>query len=120
MGLWSLLAEIAKALVPHAAPHVARGVVTLAKDRIGPLAASRRVEEARVEEAKAELGRQLSDLQERLAAAEDRAATAEARALAAEAEFAAQLQQLRRWILALLAWNVVVTILVILLFFIRR
>ena len=115
MGLWGLLADIAKALAPHAAPHVAKGIMDAAKDRIGPSNATKLAEET-----SAELGRQISALQDRLSAAEDRAAAAEARTLATEAELAAQQEQFRKWIIMLLSWNAVVTILLIVLFFLRK
>jgi len=115
MGFWGLLADIARVLAPHAAPHVAKGIVNVAKDRIGPSNASKRAEET-----SAELGRQISTLQERLSAAEDRAAAAEARTIAGEAELAAQQEQFRKWLIVLLSWNVVMTIVVIVLFFLRK
>lgn len=68
----------------------------------------------------AELGRQVSALQERLSAAEDRAAAAEARTLTAEAELAAQQERFRKWLIALLGWNALLTILLIVLFFLRK
>ena len=115
MGFWGLLADIAKALAPHAAPHVAKGIVDAAKERIGPLNAGKRAEET-----SAELGRQVSALQDRLSAAEDRAAAAEARTLAAESELSTQQEQFRKWLIVLLSWNAVVTILLIVLFFLRK
>ena len=115
MGLWGLLADIAKALAPHAAPHVAKGIVAAAKDRIGPSSAIKRAEET-----KDELDRQISALQQRLSSAEDRLATAENRALAAETQLAVQWQQFRKWLFVLLGWNILFTILLIVLFFFRR
>ncbi|PYP85813.1 MAG: hypothetical protein DMG65_19945 [Candidatus Angelobacter sp. Gp1-AA117] len=115
MGFWGLLADIAKALAPHAAPHVAKGVVSIAKDRMGNSGGSRRAEETATE-----LGRQVVALQDRLSAVEDRAAAAEARTLAAEAELAAQHEQFKKWLIVLLGWNALLTILLIALFFFRK
>ena len=115
MGFWGLLADIARVLAPHAAPHVAKGIVNVAKDRIGPSSASKRAEETA-----GELGRQISALQDRLSAAEDRAAAAESRTLAAEAELVAQQEQFRKWLIVLLSWNALLTILLIVLFFVRK
>lgn len=103
MGLWGLLFEVVKAVVPHTAPHVARAVVNAAKER----------REARTlpgtQPSNESLAGAISYLEQRLSAAEERAAAAEQRLSLAEARMADKWASARKWGIALLAWNAVVT-----------
>ena len=107
MGLWGVLLEIAKAVVPHAAPHVARAVVDAAKDR---RAASETVRTQEGQPTNADLAAALNYLEQRLSAAEERAATAEQKLSLAQARMADQWAAARKWAIALLAWNGAVTV----------
>jgi hypothetical protein len=107
MGLWGVLLEIAKAVVPHAAPHVARAVVDAAKDRRAASELARTPES--LQPTNADLAAALNYLEQRLSAAEDRAATAEQKLALAEARMADQWAMARKWAIALLAWNGAVT-----------
>src|SRR5262245_58459737 len=107
MGLWGVLLEIAKAVAPHAAPHVARAVVDAAKDRRAASEAQRTPDG--LQPTAADLAAALTYLDQRLSAAEERAATAEQKLSLAEARMADQWATARKWASALLAWNGVVT-----------
>jgi hypothetical protein len=115
MGFWSLLADIARVVVPHAAPHVAKGIVDAAKERMGTNAANRNATAV-----SDEVSQTLAAIQDKLSAIEEKLSAAEARALAAEAENARQQERLKIWLLVLLGWNLVLTIVVIYLSFFRR
>lgn len=115
MGLWGVLFEIVKAVAPHAAPHVTKAVVNAAKDR--------RASKAEPEIAalsNEELASLLAALERRVTVAETREAAAEQDMESIQAEF------MRRWktasilVIGLLAWNVVLTVLVVYLAFARR
>jgi hypothetical protein len=108
MGLWGVLFELAKAVVPHAAPHVARAVVEAAKDR---RAASEivRTQES-LQPTNADLAAALNYLEQRLSAVEERAATAEQKLSLAQARMADQWATARKWAIALLAWNGALTV----------
>jgi hypothetical protein len=103
MGLWGVLLEIARVVVPHAAPHVARAVVDAAKER---RAAS---EAARIEPSTEDLAGALSYLEQRLSAAEEKAATAERNLSLAQAQMADEWAMARKWLIGLLVWNALVT-----------
>jgi hypothetical protein len=109
MGLWGVLFEIAKAVVPHAAPHVARAVVDAAKDR---RAAANEIERSQdgPQPTAADVAAALIYLERRLSAAEDRAAVVEQKLSLSEARMADQWATARKWAIALLAWNGVVTV----------
>jgi hypothetical protein len=107
MGLWGVLFEIAKAVVPHAAPHVARAVVDAAKDRRAA-GETARTQDA-LQPTNADLAAALNYLEQRLSAAEERAATAEQQLTLAEARMADQWATARKWAIALLVWNGAVT-----------
>jgi hypothetical protein len=103
MGLWGLLFEIAKAVVPHAAPHVARAVVDAAKDRRAASEANRTLDGP--QPTAADLVAALNYLEQRLSAAEDSVAAAEQRLSLAQARMADQWATARKWAIVLLAWN---------------
>jgi hypothetical protein len=103
MGLWGVLLEIARAVVPHAAPHVARAVADAAKER---RAAS---EAARTEPSTEDLAGALSYLEQRLSAAEEKAAAAEQRLSLMQAQMADGMAMARNWLIGLFVWNALVT-----------
>jgi hypothetical protein len=103
MGLWGVLLEIARAVVPHAAPHVARAVADAAKER---RAAS---EAARTRPSAEDLAGALSYLDQRLAAVEEKAATAEQRLSLAEAERTEERAIARKWFIGFIVWSALVT-----------
>jgi hypothetical protein len=114
MGLWGVLWEIVKAVAPHTVPHVARAVTNAAKDR-------RADELARLHAAPADdLYGRVESLEQRLEAAERRAATAEMRLAAYLDEFSRKWESSRKWIIALLAWNALVTAALLFLLFRHR
>lgn len=104
MGLWSVLFEIVKTAASHAAPHVARGAVDIARERMnagksgpqgpGPLD---------------QLNQVLSEFDQRLAAAEQRAVAAEEALSALGEDWTRKWASARIWIIALLCWNAVMT-----------
>jgi septal ring factor EnvC (AmiA/AmiB activator) len=122
MGLWGVLWEIVKAVGPHAAPHVARAMTQ-----------RKTVSESdqRTRAAVKEIAQEFSTLEERVQAAEERAGAAERNSIAAEERAAAAEEKLtvtqaqmadqwaaaRKWFIALLVWNALVTILLIFLLF---
>jgi hypothetical protein len=103
MGLWGVLLEFARAVVPHAAPHVARAVVDAAKERRAA------AEAARTEPSTEDLAGALTYLEQRLSAAEEKAATAEQRLSLIQAQMAGEWAIARKWLIGLLVWNAVVT-----------
>jgi hypothetical protein len=115
MGFWSLLGTIARAVAPHAAPHIAKGVVDAARERMG----SRNPNQPQEVNAD-DLNRALATFHERLTIAEERASALETRTILAEAEVARQRAQMKILILALLSWNLLLTVLVIWLFVLRK
>lgn len=122
MGLWGILLEIARAVVPHAAPHVARAVVDAAKERRAAGEAGRTLPSA--QPSNESLAGALVYLEQRLSAAEERAATAEQRLALAEAEMADKWAYARKWAIGLLVWNALVTAallsLIVILILVRR
>ncbi len=106
MGLWGVLWELARAVVPHAAPHVARAVADAAKERRAASEAARTPPQP----SNQDLASALDYLEQRLSAAEERAAAAEQKLSLAEARMADQWAIARKWAIALLAWNALVTV----------
>ena len=118
MGLWGVLWGILKAVGPHAAPHVARAVTGRKTIDIA---------EQRAQAAAKEMAEGLATMEERLFAAEERAASAERSAadageraaaaedalLRAQAQFAEQMKAMRKWMLAFLIWNCLITAILI-------
>ena len=108
MGLWSVLFEIVKTAASHAAPHVARGAVDIARERMnagksapqgpGPL-----------DQLNAQLTQVLSGFDQRLAASEQRAVAAEETLAVLREDWTRKWASARIWIIALLCWNTVMT-----------
>jgi hypothetical protein len=115
MGLWSVLFEIVKAVAPHAAPHVTKAVVNAAKDRMGTRTAGEIVAPSNED-----LASLLASLERRVTAAETRAAAAEQELETTQNEFARKWKGASLWVIALLAWNAVLTGLLIYLAVARR
>lgn len=115
MGLWSVLFEIVKAVAPHAAPHVTKAVVNAAKDRMGGKGAP---EIAPL--SNEELASLLAALERRVTAAETRASAAEQELETIQTEFARKWKSASIWVIALMAWNGVLTVLLIYLAFFRK
>jgi hypothetical protein len=121
MGLWGVLWEIFKVVVPHTAPHVARAV----RGRQTAGIAERRAQAAAIE-----IAQGIATMEERLAAAEEKAAAAESSAAAAEERAAAaedrlalaqtQWNAVRKWMLALVVWNAALTAILIYVLMARR
>jgi hypothetical protein len=115
MGLWSVLFEIVKTAATHAAPHVARSAVDMARERMsanksdqqgpGPLE---------------QLNQVLTEFDQRLALAEQRAVGAEETLAALREDWTRKWASARIWIIALLCWNTVMTGLAIYLLVVRR
>jgi hypothetical protein len=115
MGLWSVLFEIVRAVVPHAAPHVTRAVVNAAKER----RAARDAGEIEVP-SNQDLASLLASLERRVTLAEMRTAAAEQELETTQSEFARKWNSARTWVIALLAWNALLTALTIYLFVARK
>jgi hypothetical protein len=118
MGLWGVLWEIFKVVAPHTAPHVAQAVK---ERRAAGLA------EQRANAVAQEIAHEFTTLEERIAAAELKAAASEARAADAEeklsllqTQMAGRWATMRIWALALLAWNAVITAVLVYLLAARR
>jgi hypothetical protein len=115
MGLWGVLFEIVKTAASHAAPHVARSAVDMARDRMN---ASK--PEPKGPDPVEQLNRVLAEFDQRIAAADQRAATAEEQLIAARQDWTRKWSSARIWIIALLCWNVGITGIVLYLLFGRR
>ena len=125
MGLWGVLWEIVKAIGPHAAPHVARAMTqrkTVAESEQRTRAAVKEIaQEFSTLEQRVQAALERADAAERNSiAAEERAAAAEERLMLTQAQMADQWAAARKWFIALLAWNALVTILLIFLLFRHR
>lgn len=115
MGLWGVLIDILKTAATHAAPHVAKSAVDMARERMNASDAARQ-EGISAEE----LNHALAVIDQRVAAAEQRAAAAEEQLTAVQEFFARKWASARVWVIALLCWNAVLTGLVIYLVISRR
>lgn len=106
MGFWGVLLELARVVVPHAAPHVARAVVDRAKER-------RAAESSRPAEthqpSNESLALAITYLEHRLSIAEEKASAAEELRIASEAQAAERWMQAKKVFTALIAWNALVT-----------
>src|SRR5260370_22583277 len=110
MGFWGIVWEIAKAVAPHTAPDGARAVADRARERRaarGPELQQPSPQD--LSGAISYLEKRLSAAEERAAAADDKASLAEERLALAEARMADKWALAARWMLALLAWNAVIT-----------
>jgi hypothetical protein len=115
MGLWGVLLEVLKTAATHAAPHMARGAVDIARERMGssnPPSPGRDPIEA--------LNEVLTSFDKRIAVANQRAVEAEAQIVALQQELAKKAESARIWVIALLSWNAVVTLVVIYLLLTRH
>lgn len=115
MGLWGVLFEIVKTAATHAAPHVARGAVDLARERMNA-----NKSDPQPPDPVEQLNRVFSEFDQRISAAEQRAAAAEERLAAVQQDWTKKWTSARTWIIALLGWNTAVTALVIYLLVARR
>ena len=103
MGFWGVLLELARAVVPHAAPHVARAVVDAAKER---RAANARDGSPSADQPSNEsLAEAISYLERRLIMVEERAAALEERLLASEKQMIERWLYFRRIAIGLIVWN---------------
>lgn len=114
MGFWSILGEIAKAIAPHAAPHVARGIVNAARERMGNNNSTETTNPSD------EFAEALASINDQLSIIEERAAAAEAAALALQTEMARQWKKVGVWLFVLLIWNLLLTALIVYLLFIHK
>jgi hypothetical protein len=115
MGLWGVLLEVLKTAATHAAPHMARGAVDIARERMG--ASNHQPQGPNPIE---ELSQVLTSFDQRIAVANQRAVEAEAQIVALQQELERKAESARIWVIALLSWNVLVTIAVIYLLFRRH
>jgi hypothetical protein len=108
MGLWGVLLEVLKTAATHAAPHMAKGAVDMARERMGannpPPQGPNPIEE---------LNEVLTSFDKRIAVANQRAVEAEAQIIALQQELAKKAESARIWVIALLSWNAVVTLVMI-------
>lgn len=118
MGLWSVLFEIVKTAATHAAPHVARGAVDIARERMN--ANKSEQGSGPLDELNAQLNQVLSGFDQRLATAEQRALAAEESLTVLREDWTRKWVSARIWIIALLCWNMVVTGLAIYLLIARK
>ncbi|HKT49345.1 MAG TPA: hypothetical protein VJV96_03560 [Candidatus Angelobacter sp.] len=119
MGLWSVLFEIVKTAATHAAPHVARGAVDIARERMSANK-SEPQGPGLLDELNAQLNQVLSHFEQRLATAEQRALAAEESLAGLREDWTRKWTSARIWILGLLCWNVVITGLAIYLLIARK
>jgi hypothetical protein len=115
MGLWGVLLEIVKTAASHAAPHVARSAVDMARERMNANKA-----EPQGPDPVEQLNRVLAEFDQRIAAAEQRAIAAEEQLGVAQGNWMRRWASARMWIITLLCWNMVVSALVIYLLLARR
>ncbi len=115
MGLWGVLIDILKTAATHAAPHVARSAVDMARERMAANNGARQ-EGVGAEE----LNHALAELDRRVAAAEQRAAAAEEQLTAVQEFFARKWASARIWVIALFVWNGLLTGLLIYLLATRK
>jgi hypothetical protein len=107
MGFWGVLLELARAVVPHAAPHVARAVVARAKER---RAASESASlETPNQPSNESLASAISYLEKRLAAAEEKAAAVEEQMRAQERYALDRWNKARKLFIGLMVWNAAAT-----------
>jgi hypothetical protein len=104
MGLWAVLLDIVKTAATHAAPHVARSAVDMARERMN----ANRVEPQDAE-ALEQLKQLFSEFDQRIATAEERAAAAEERLSQWQQNWDRKWASARMWVLALLVWNALLT-----------
>lgn len=108
MGLWGVLLEFVRTAATHAAPHVAKGAVDIARERMN----ATRTEPQGVDPVE-QLNKVFSAIEQRLVAAEQRAAAAEEQMTALQDYFTRKWASARIWVIGLLAWNAVLTAILI-------
>lgn len=108
MGLWSVLFEIVKTAATHAAPHVARGAVDIARERMNA-GKSAPQGSGPLDQISAQLNQVLAEYDQRLAAAEQRALAAEQTLAVLREDWTRKWASAQIWIIALLCWNTVMT-----------
>lgn len=101
MALWGVLIDILKTAATHAAPHVARTAVDMARERM----AANSPAQATAEDFARELSAALAGFDQRLLAAEQRAAGAEQQLITMRESFERKWNSLRLWLIGLLVWN---------------
>src|SRR5579864_6090133 len=117
MGFWGVLLELARAVVPHAAPHVARAVVDRAKERRAASDSARREEPN--QPSNESLASAISYLEQRLAAAEEKTGAVEERMRAQERHVTDRWNKAKRLFIGLIVWNAAVTAaLIVVLFYV--
>jgi hypothetical protein len=116
MALWGVLIDILKTAATHAAPHVARTAVDMARERMAANAPA----QATAEDFAKELSAALAGFEQRLLAAEQRAAAAEQQLIALRGSFDRKWDSLRLWLIGLLIWNTAMLGIVIYLLIARR
>jgi hypothetical protein len=115
MGLWGVLIDILKTAATHAAPHVAKSAVDLARERM----AANDIARQGIGNFE-ELSNALAELDQRTAAAEQRAAAAEEQLTSLQVYFARKWASARVWLIVLLTWNVLLTGLLVYLLAFRK
>jgi hypothetical protein len=120
VGFWTILWEITKVMAPHTAPHVVRAVAERGNRRSAREAGPAQPSAKDLANAISYLENRLSAAEERAATAEDKAAVMEEKLALAEARMADKWALAAKWMLALLAWNAVITGILIYLLFARR
>jgi hypothetical protein len=115
MGLWGVLLEVLKTAATHAAPHMAKGAVDIARERMGS-----NNPQAQGPNPIEELSQVLTSFDQRIAVANQRAVEAEAQIVALQHELVKKAESARIWVIALLSWSAVVTITLIYLLFRRH
>lgn len=116
MALWGVLIDILKTAASHAAPHVARTAVDMARERM----AANTPAQATAEDFAQELSVALAGFDQRLLAAEQRAAAAEQQLIAMRESFDRKWESLRLWLIGLLIWNSAILGIVVYLVITRR
>jgi hypothetical protein len=115
MGLWGVLLEFVRTAATHAAPHVAKSAVEIARERMG---ASRT--EAQGADPVEQLNQVFAAFDQRLTAAEQRAAAAEEQLTAVQERFDRKWASARIWVIGLLAWNAILTAVLLYVLFARK
>lgn len=103
MALWGVLIDILKTAASHAAPHVARTAVDMARERMNATAQKPGPDPVEA------LNQVLSEFDQRIAASEQRASAAEEQLTAMQQAWSRKWDSARIWIIVLLAWSVLMT-----------
>jgi ribosome-binding protein aMBF1 (putative translation factor) len=114
MALWGVLIDILKTAASHAAPHVARTAVDMARERINATT------QKPVPDPVEALNQVLSNFDQRIANAEQRAAAAEEQVAAIEQAWVRKWESARIWIIVMLSWSGLMTVAVLYLLFLRK